>query len=171
MVKLFSPSRLALAVVAAFALAACSSGVSQNTGTADNSFTNANLQAKDPNAKIYNGYSQNELQNTYNTVLFAFDSYTPTAEGVELIKAHAAFIKANGAKVVLEGYTDERGTPEYNITLGAQRAKSVADLLVQFGVDPASIRQLSYGEERPAVLGHNEAAYSKNRRVVFNYNF
>ncbi|RIY32255.1 hypothetical protein CJP74_05040 [Psittacicella melopsittaci] len=160
-------TRLGFAVLAAFAVAACST----SSNVADSSFTNASLNANDPNAKLYNGYSLRELQNQYNTVYFAFDSYQVTAEGRELIKAHAEFIKSTGAKVLLEGYTDERGTPEYNIALGAERAKAVANLLVEFGVNPSDIRQLSYGEERPAVLGHTEADYAKNRRVVFNYNF
>ncbi|RIY31851.1 peptidoglycan-associated lipoprotein [Psittacicella hinzii] len=161
-------SRLGLAVLASVALAACSTSGPE---VADSSFTNTSLSTTDANAKIYNGYSQNDLQNQYRTVYFAFDSYQVTPEAQQIIRAHAEFIKATGAKVLLEGYTDERGTPEYNIALGAERAKAVATLLVQYGVNPNNIRQLSYGEERPAVLGHTEAAYSKNRRVEFNYNF
>ncbi|RIY33690.1 peptidoglycan-associated lipoprotein Pal [Psittacicella gerlachiana] len=161
-------TRLGIAVLASFAVAACSTS---GSNVADSSFTNASLSTQDPNAKIYSGYSQNELQNQYRTVYFAFDSYQLTAEGEQLVRAHAEFIKATGAKVLLEGYTDERGTPEYNVALGAERAKAVAQALIKYGVNPANIRQISYGEERPAVLGHNEAAYAKNRRVEFNYNF
>lgn len=162
-------TKLLVVGAAALLLAACSTP--NQLPTADNSFTNSQLHTKDPNAKIYNGYSQNDLQGQYSTVYFAFDSYQPSSESMNIIKAHAEFIIATGAKVLLEGYTDERGTPEYNVALGAQRAKAVASLLIQFGVNPNNIRQLSYGEERPAVLGHSEAAYSKNRRVVFNYDF
>lgn len=163
--------KLALAVLAAGLLAACSTPAPQAPSDVDSSFSNTGLSQNDANAKIYNGYSQNDLRYANNVVYFGFDQFVPTAEYVELIKAHAKFMIQTGAKVLLEGYTDERGTPEYNIALGASRAKETAKLLVQFGVNPTNIRQLSYGEARPAVLGHSEDAYAKNRRVVFNYEF
>lgn len=170
-------AKLTFALLASVALAACSSTTDLNNNSAnlafqaeDPSFTNQGLTG-DLNAKIYNGYSANDLRYQNNTVLFGFDKYVPEGEFIALVAAHAEFMKKTGAKVLLEGYTDERGTPEYNITLGSMRAKETAALLQQYGVKPENIRQLSYGETRPAVLGHTEAAYSKNRRVVFNYEF
>lgn len=201
MQSLFKKSTLLVALLVTGMLAACSApstspsdannGASslnqnQNAGTdanvgavdanaakqaEDPSFTNLGRQLGDADVKQYNGYSINELTKKYTTVYFAFDSYAPVNDDLKLIEGHAQFIKATGAKVLLEGYTDERGTPQYNVTLGSERARSVYELLVKHGVAPESIRRLSYGEEKPAVLGHTEAAYSKNRRVVFNYNF
>ena len=69
--------------------------------------------------------------------------------------------------IVSEGHCDERGTSEYNITLGENRALTVRDLLIAYGVSPARLQTLSYGKERPADPAHNSAAWSKNRRVEF----
>ncbi len=73
------------------------------------------------------------------------------------------------ARVRLEGSTDERGTREYNIGLGERRAQVVRNALLAQGVAAAQITTVSYGEERPAVEGHDEAAYAQNRRVEFVY--
>lgn len=182
-------TKLALLVVATGLLAACSAAPTaadieaakaleernptQEQTAVDPEFTNTQNQAfnNDADAKIYNGYSKNDLVARYNTVYFAFDSYVPQEQYAKVIEAHAEFIKQTGAKVLLEGYTDERGTPQYNVTLGSERARSVSQQLVKLGVPATSIRQLSYGEEKPAVFGHTEAEYAKNRRVVFNYGF
>jgi peptidoglycan-associated lipoprotein len=70
-------------------------------------------------------------------------------------------------KIVIEGHCDERGTAEYNIALGERRAKSVKRYLINLGVDSSQLSTISYGEERPADPGHNEAAWAKNRRAEF----
>ena len=72
-------------------------------------------------------------------------------------------------KVTVEGHADERGTPEYNISLGERRANAVKMYLQGKGVSADQISIVSYGKEKPAVLGHDEAAYSKNRRAVLVY--
>jgi peptidoglycan-associated lipoprotein len=68
--------------------------------------------------------------------------------------------------VIVEGHCDERGTTEYNLALGQRRAKAVRDALVQQGVDANHLDTVSYGEERPVAMGHDEAAWSQNRRSV-----
>ena len=86
------------------------------------------------------------------------------------MQAHAKYLKSNPeARVIIEGHTDERGTPEYNIALGERRARSVARYMQNLGVDVNQLSIVSYGEEKPAVDGHNEAAWSQNRRAVLNY--
>jgi len=81
----------------------------------------------------------------------------------------AAFMKKNpGAKVQIEGHCDERGTPEYNLALGQRRADSTKKYLVNLGIDGSRLSTISYGEEKPADPGHNEAAWAKNRRAVFD---
>ena len=72
-------------------------------------------------------------------------------------------------KVKLEGHCDERGTREYNLALGERRAKAAAELLKVLGVDGSRISTVSYGEEKPLVDGHDEAAWAKNRRVEILY--
>ena len=97
-------------------------------------------------------------------------STTTLEAGVAFKYAHAAYLNATPAsKVIVEGNTDERGTPEYNIALGQRRADAVKGFLAGKGVDAGKVSTVSYGEEKPAVLGHDEAAYSKNRRAVLAY--
>jgi len=85
---------------------------------------------------------------------------------VAIVAAHAKFLNANPArKLRLEGHSDERGSREYNIGLGERRAQSVRRALLLQGVNETQLTTVSYGEERPAVQGSDEAAYAKNRRV------
>ncbi len=99
-------------------------------------------------------------------VYFAFDSDVVSEEGRQVLKYYAdRLLSQPDIRVRLEGHTDERGSPEYNLALGERRAKAVKEVLVLFGVDPSRIEVISYGEARPAVDGHDEAAWAKNRRV------
>ena len=87
-----------------------------------------------------------------------------------MLNGHAAYLMANpSVKVKLEGHTDERGTREYNLALGERRGNSVQRYLSLQGVDASQLEVVSYGEERPAARGQSSDAYSKNRRVGFNY--
>jgi peptidoglycan-associated lipoprotein len=104
------------------------------------------------------------------TFYFDLDQSTIKSESRAPLAAHAAFLAANpGVKVVLEGHCDERGTKEYNLALGERRAKSVAQFLKVNGASDAQLELISFGEERPAMMGSNESAWSKNRRVVIQY--
>ena len=86
------------------------------------------------------------------------------------MQANAASLKKNPeARVIIAGHTDARGPPEYNIALGERRARSVARYMQNLGVDVNQLSIVSYGEEKPAVEGHDESAWSKNRRAVLNY--
>ena len=81
--------------------------------------------------------------------------------------AHAAFLASHPQlTITLEGHTDEQGSREYNLALGEKRATAVRDYLVINGIDPDRIKVISYGKEKPAVIGSNGMAYSKNRRAV-----
>ena len=101
-------------------------------------------------------------------VYFAFDAYTVEPSEVSKVETAADWLKENPAAVIqIEGHTDERGSADYNLALGARRAKSVQKLLVTLGVPEAQIRTRSYGEESPADPGHDEAAWAKNRRADF----
>ena len=105
---------------------------------------------------------------TPKTVYFAFDDYTLNADAQNALQALADHLKANKNTVVqIEGHCDERGSVEYNLALGERRAQSVKNYLTQLGVDAARLSTISYGQEKPAVEGHNEAAWAKNRRAEF----
>ena len=111
-----------------------------------------------------------EAHSAQRKVYFDFDKSEIRPEFVDLLRAHAAYLAENpSAVVMIEGHCDERGSREYNIGLGERRANAVKRFLEAEGVDPAQINTISYGEERPEVLGHNEAAWSRNRRAVLVY--
>jgi peptidoglycan-associated lipoprotein len=103
-------------------------------------------------------------------IYFDFDKSDIRQEYIPMLRAHAGYLNDNRqANVTIEGHTDERGSREYNIALGERRANSVKRFLEAEGVDPAQISTVSYGEERPEALGHDEAAWAQNRRAVLDY--
>ena len=103
-------------------------------------------------------------------VYFDFDSAEIRPEFVAVIAAHARAVSANASiRVRLEGHTDERGSPEYNIGLAERRAQAVRRTLLLQGVGEAQAATVSYGEERPAAAGQTEADWAKNRRVEIVY--
>ena len=100
-------------------------------------------------------------------IYFEFDSNALTPEAQRIVEAHAEYLAGNpGMAVVLEGHADERGTREYNLALGERRANAVRESLISLGVAPGRIETISYGKERPAVLGSNKSAWAQNRRGV-----
>lgn len=105
-----------------------------------------------------------------NTIYFDFDKATVRPEFVETLQAHGAFLSANpSVRVTIEGHTDERGTPEYNIALGERRAMAVVQYLQNLGVSAGQISTVSYGEEKPVDMSRTEAGFAKNRRAVLVY--
>lgn len=99
-------------------------------------------------------------------VYFDYDSDVVSEEGREVLQYYAQKLLAQPEiQVRLEGHTDERGSPEYNLALGERRAKAVKEVLMLYGVDGSRLQVISYGEVRPAVDGHDESAWAKNRRV------
>lgn len=108
-----------------------------------------------------------ELEQVGDTVYFEFDEYTLSPEGRVVVERQAALLAASPAfGVRINGHTDERGTREYNLALGDRRANAVRDYLIALGVESSRIDTVSYGEERPAVLGSTDGAWARNRRAV-----
>jgi len=102
------------------------------------------------------------------SVYFEYDQYDVKAEFRPLIETHARWLKANPkARLVVEGNADERGSREYNVALGQRRAESVTKMLVLMGARPEQIEAVSWGEEKPRATGHDEKAFSENRRGDF----
>lgn len=101
-------------------------------------------------------------------IFFDFDSSELSSEGQAIVANWAKHLSQTPAsKVRLEGSTDERGSREYNVALGERRARSVQQALQLRGVSAGQLTVISYGEERPASLGHDESAWAENRRVEF----
>ena len=108
-----------------------------------------------------------KLAQVGNTVYFGFDSSELDGEAQATLDRQAAFLNVNPTMVVIiEGHADERGTREYNLALGDRRAVSVRDYLLAKGLNAARIRTVSYGKERPSVVGSNEDSWAKNRRAA-----
>jgi peptidoglycan-associated lipoprotein len=133
------------------------------TGTASD--TRVGEGTQDPNKVLLETAKQ-----TGTIIYFDYDRAEIKPEFVAIVTAHAKYLNASPAnKVRLEGHSDERGSREYNIGLGERRAQAVRRALMLQGVTEAQITTVSYGEERPAVQGSDEAAYAKNRRVELVY--
>jgi peptidoglycan-associated lipoprotein len=103
----------------------------------------------------------------YDPLYFTFDSYALSDETLGTLREYASRMQSNRKSLMIEGHCDERGTAEYNLALGEHRAQAVKTHLVRLGVDPQILTTISYGEELPADSGHEESAWSKNRRVEF----
>lgn len=122
----------------------------------------------------FDGQEAGELYTTqapHNQIyLFSYDSSNLESKYVESLNAQASYLKSHpGARVLIAGHTDERGSREYNIALGENRANTVAQIIRMSGVEQQQVRVVSYGKERPANLGHDDSAHAQNRRVEFIY--
>lgn len=148
---------LGLACVLAV-LSGCSSTATQDDG-ANSEVTTGTAPTETVNE------TQDALANLQSVVYFDFDQSMLGSETRAILIAHAEALKATPRSVRLEGHADERGSREYNMALGERRSNAVRDFLVLQGVDSSLLESISYGEERPAVLGSSENAYEQNRRV------
>lgn len=104
-------------------------------------------------------------------IYFGFDSDQLTPESQQTLRQMAEYLKAHpGAALTVEGHCDETGSSEYNLALGDRRARAARDYLKALGVDDSRLKSISYGEEKPAVAGTDDAAHEKNRRGQFDLN-
>jgi len=107
-------------------------------------------------------------ESQFQTVYFDFDKYNLRADAKASLDANFALLREfPDAIVKVEGHCDERGTVEYNLSLGEKRARAVMDYLVGQGIAAARMSIITYGKERPVDPGHNETAWGKNRRAEF----
>jgi peptidoglycan-associated lipoprotein len=108
-----------------------------------------------------------DLQRVGDRIYFAFDKSDITAESRLVLQRQAELLKQSpSATVTIEGHCDERGTVEYNLGLGERRANATKQALIALGVAANRVNIISYGKERPAVVGHNDQAWAQNRRAV-----
>ncbi len=169
----------ALALIAAGALAACSSTKLDagapvetrtpvaNTGGATTSTTPPQSQVTPVDLAAQNAAM---LAGLPHIVYFDFDSYVVRDDQRSVVDANARALTADRKRhATIEGHTDSRGGSEYNLALGQKRAEAVAKALTLLGAGDAQIESVSFGKERPAVQGENEAAWAKNRRAEIAY--
>jgi peptidoglycan-associated lipoprotein len=106
------------------------------------------------------------FQQNMRDVFFEYDSSDLTEAAMDALMFDAAYVMSNpGFKLLIEGHCDERGTIDYNLALGERRADAVYQYFIDYGVDPSRLQYVSYGKERPFIDGHDEAAWTQNRRA------
>lgn len=111
--------------------------------------------------------SSNVDRNMFSPVYFGFDSYTVSGSEMGKVDQVAQHLQNSGGTIIIAGFTDERGTPEYNRGLGERRAQAVREALIRAGGDPGKIQTVSFGAEMPADPGSGEGAWGRNRRAEF----
>ena len=116
---------------------------------------------------IVSGSQEDLIVNVGDRVFFGYDSSDLDSDALELLQDQVAWLKQNSdVSITIEGHCDERGTREYNLALGEKRAQAVKNYLIGLGINPDRVSTISYGKERPAVVGSNDGAWAQNRRSV-----
>ena len=170
--------KTALAIaVAAIAATACSTTEVKKADAAPAPAAPSSTAPASPRASAVapSAVAANPLKDPANilskrSVYFGFDDSTVRAEDQKLLQAHGKHLADNRAlKLRIEGHCDERGSREYNLALGQRRAQSAKNVLKVLGVDDGRVETTSYGEDKPADPGHDEAAWARNRRADLKY--
>jgi len=163
-----------------FFLAACSttpkdtaessgSGSSSSSSdvTASGSETSETSETSAESINIEPGSQEDLIVNVGDRVFFNYDSSDLDGDAQELLQDQVAWLKQySDVSIIVEGHCDERGTREYNLALGEKRAQSVKNYLISLGISSDRVSTISYGKERPAVVGSNDGAWAQNRRSV-----
>jgi len=148
-------------------LGACATDAEDTDGATGTGASAGTTSAGSGAVAVKPGTIQDFIVNVGDRVFFDFDSSTLTGKAQETLDKQAAWLSRQpSATILIEGHCDERGTREYNLALGERRATAVKDYLISKGVAASRVKTISYGKERPAVLGSNEWAWSQNRRGV-----
>jgi peptidoglycan-associated lipoprotein len=149
--------------IIAFAISGCSKkGGGQAAGTTGDYVSGTPLPERQEGTSFFSG---NVNRNQFQPIYFDFDSQSVRSSETGKIQQIAQFMNGNSSSIIIAGFTDERGTAEYNRGLGERRAESVRESLISAGVDAGRIQTVSFGLEMPADSGHDEAAWAKNRRA------
>ena len=143
-----------------FACSTTNKETSQSKGSGSESAESAEIDS------IKAGSQEDLIVNVGDRVFFDYNSSELDADAQELLQDQVASMKQNNASVTVEGHCDERGTREYNLALGEKRAQAVKNYLIGLGISASNVSTISYGKERPAVVGSNDGAWGQNRRSV-----
>ena len=161
--RFIANSALLPIVVFIFALSGCSKkGGGQGAGTTGDYVSGTPLPERREGTSFFGG---NVNRNQFQPIYFDYDSQNVRSSESGKIQQIAAFMNGNSSEIIIAGFTDERGTAEYNRGLGERRAGSVRESLISADVDAGRIQTVSFGLEMPADPGHDEAAWAKNRRA------
>jgi peptidoglycan-associated lipoprotein len=154
---------LIVVILSAVAFSGCSKkGGGQGAGTTGDYVTGTPLPERREGTSFFGG---NVNRSQFQPIYFDFDSQSVRSSESGKIEQIASFMNGNSAEIIIAGFTDERGTAEYNRGLGERRAGAVRERLIAQGVDGNRIQTVSFGLEMPADTGHDESAWAKNRRA------
>ncbi len=131
------------------------SGISEQSVSESGSGSSMNAQGMD------------QMSSSLKRINFEYDQYVLTADAREILQSNADYLKAKGIRVQIEGHCDERGSDEYNLALGENRALTVKKYLISLGVPAERMSIISYGEEIPLVMANTDEAWAQNRRAEF----
>ena len=166
-------NKILLSALMVFILAACSttpkdSADSKGTGSSSSEVSDGEGSITETEGTgLIPGSQEDLIVNVGDRVFFDYDSSELDADAQELLQDQVAWLKQHSdVSVIIEGHCDERGTREYNLALGEKRAQSVKNYLISLGVNEGRVSTISYGKERPAVVGSNDGAWAQNRRSV-----
>ena len=170
--------KLLASALLVFFLAACSttpkdtadssgSGSTSTSTSSDVSSGSSDESSSSELASIEPGSQEDLIVNVGDRVFFNYDSSELDSDAQELLQDQVAWLKQySNVSVIIEGHCDERGTREYNLALGEKRAQSVKNYLINLGISADRVSTISYGKERPSVVGSNDGAWAQNRRSV-----
>ena len=167
--------KLLTSALLVFFLAACSttpkdtadSSGSGSTSTSSDVSSSGETDNDSASTSIEPGSQEDLIVNVGDRVFFNYDSAELDTDAQELLQDQVAWLKQySNVSVIIEGHCDERGTREYNLALGEKRAQSVKNYLINLGISSDRVSTISYGKERPAVVGSNDGAWAQNRRSV-----
>lgn len=160
----FSWKILAATVAASALLSGCSSV------SLDESAKEGTLSGETTATKAVNPFEDASNPLSRRAIYFGFDSYDVSPEYAAIVEAHAKWLADHpNVHVIVQGNTDERGGREYNLALGQKRSEAVRQRMQLLGVSPDSVEAVSFGKEKPVATGHDEAAWSQNRRADIVY--
>ena len=164
--------KLLASALLVFFLAACSTtpkdtADSSGSGSTSTSSDVSSSAETTESASIEPGSQEDLIVNVGDRVFFNYDSSELDTDAQELLQDQVAWLKQySDVSIIIEGHCDERGTREYNLALGEKRAQSVKNYIINLGISSDRVSTISYGKERPAVVGSNDGAWAQNRRSV-----
>ena len=171
--------KIIMSVLLTFFITACATtpkDTSDSSGSGSSSSSSSvssstDSSSGDSGGGIVPGSQEDLIVNVGDRVFFGYDSSELDSDAQELLQDQVAWLKQySDVSVTIEGHCDERGTREYNLALGEKRAQAVKNYLISLGVSESRVSTISYGKERPAVIGSNDGAWSQNRRSVTKVN-
>ena len=155
--------RILLSIFMLFFIAACGSTPKEESAASGDGLTSVDYTSDGIKA----GSADDLIVNVGDRVFFEFASHELTSDAQDHLQAVAAWLKQySNVNIIVEGHCDERGTREYNIALGERRAQAMKNYLIGLGIEAGRLSTISYGKERPAVIGSSEGAWAQNRRAV-----